>query len=287
MKTLSKLSALICVLFLTLPASAQDALELSTEKISGSVYMLSGVAGFTGGNIGLSIGNDGVAMIDNGVPDLLEVLKAEIAKTTDKPIDYLINTHAHGDHTGNNVAFGKDGSRIISHRNLRRSLADRNTAESGLPALTFSDQMTIHLNDDAAKIMHFANAHTDGDGVVFFEQANVVHTGDIMFNGMFPFIDSDSGGSAQGMIDALKAIAAMSNDATKIIPGHGPLANKADVLSNAAMIEDGLQIVRKMVADGKSDEEIKAANPLEEYQEFNWRFITTERMIDQLIKAAR
>lgn len=287
MKTLSKLSALICALFLTLPASAQDALELSTEKISGSVYMLSGVAGFTGGNIGLSIGDDGVAMIDNGVPDLLEVLKAEIAKTTDKPIDYLINTHAHGDHTGNNVAFGNDGSRIISHRNLRRSLADKNIVESGLPVLTFSDQMTIHLNDDAAKIMHFANAHTDGDGVVFFEQANVIHTGDIMFNGMFPFIDSDSGGSAKGMIDALKAIAAMSNDATKIIPGHGPLASKADVLSNAAMIEDGLQIVSKMVADGKSDEEIKAANPLEKYQEFNWRFITTERMIDQLIRAAR
>ncbi len=287
MKILSKLSILTCALTLTLPALAQDTLELKTEKISDSVYMLSGVGKFTGGNIGLSIGDDGVAMIDNGIPDLLDVLKAEIAKTTDKPIDYLINTHAHGDHTGNNVSFGGAGSRIISHQNLRRSLLNKNIDSTGLPVLTFNDQMTIHINGDAAKIMHFANAHTDGDGIVFFEQANVIHTGDIMFNGVFPFIDSSNGGSAVGMIAALKGIAEIANDDTKIIPGHGPLATKADVISSAAIIEDGLQIVSNMVADGKSDEEIKAANPLAAYESFGSGFISTDRMIDQLIHAAR
>ena len=287
MKTFGKRIALVCALAFTTSSFAQDALVLKTEKVAGSVYMLSGVGAFTGGNIGLSIGDDGVAMIDNGIAGLLETLKTEIAKTTDKPIDYLINTHAHGDHTGNNVDFGSNGSRIISHRNLRRSLVNKNIADDGLPILTFSDQMTIHLNGDSAKIIHFANAHTDGDGVVHFEKANVIHTGDILFNGVFPFIDSANGGSAQGMIAALKAIGAMANDNTKIIPGHGPLASKADVLNNAAMIEDGLQIISKMVADGKSDEEIKAASPLAAYEDFNWGFISTEKMIDQLIKAAR
>ena len=249
--------------------------------------MLSGVGAFTGGNIGLSVGSDGVALIDNGIPDLLEVLKVEIAKTTDQPIDYLINTHAHGDHTGNNISFGNSGSQIISHANLRRAMVDKQIEAGGLPVMTFSDQMTIYLNGDQAKIIHFANAHTDGDAVIHFAQANVIHTGDILFNGLFPFIDANSGGTVQGAISALNAIADMANDTTKIIPGHGPLASKADLQRNAAMIEDGLQIISKMVADGKSDAEIKAANPLEAYEEFSWNFITTEKMIDQLINAAR
>ncbi len=268
-------------------ATAQDQLELKTEKVAGSVYMLSGVGAFTGGNIGLSIGDDGVAMIDNGLPALLEVLKAEVAKTTDQPIDYLINTHAHGDHTGNNVAYGAEGSRIISHRNLRRSLVDKETQGPGLPVLTFSDQMTIHINGDAARIIHYANAHTDGDAIVYFEDANVIHTGDILFNGRFPFIDAKNGGSVDGAISALKSIADLANDETKIIPGHGPLASKADVKSTANMLETGLNRVKALVDDGKSDEEIQAANPLADYESFSWGFINTERMVNQLINDAR
>jgi len=289
MKRISRyLSLLVCFSFVNLVfAQDEQKLELKTEKVAGSVYMLSGVGAFTGGNIGLSIGDDGVAMIDNGVPALLEVLKAEVAKSTDKSIDYLINTHAHGDHTGNNVYYGGDGSRIVSHRNLRRSLVNSDTQEKGLPVITFSDQMTLHINDDAARIIHYANAHTDGDAIVVFENANVIHTGDIMFNGLFPFIDAKSGGTVPGAINALTAIAELCNDETKVIPGHGSLASKADVLSNVNMLETGFNNVKALVADGQSNEEIHAAKPLADFESFSWGFIDSERMVNQLINDAR
>lgn len=281
----------------TTQLTAQESeLSFNTTKVADHVYMLTGQGGFTGGNVGLTIGDDGVAMIDNGVPDVLEILRAEIAKTTDKPIDYLINTHIHGDHIGNNKHFGSDGARIISHENLRASLLKNGVGRgdkfeaapaASIPVLTFSDQMTIHLNGDAAKIIHFSNAHTDGDAIVKFENANIIHTGDLMFNGLFPYIDASNGGNVTGVIAALKGIAELSNDATKIIPGHGPLASKADVEKTVAMLEDAKEMVSKMVADGKTDEEILAANPLAKYEEYNWQFITTEIMTKQVIAGVR
>lgn len=278
-------------------ASAQEEKpSFETIKVTDNIYMLSGKTGFTGGNVGLSIGEDGVAMIDNGLSDVLELLRAEIAKTTDKPIDYLINTHVHGDHIGNNKHFGGDGARIVSHENLRASLIKNGVGrgdkfeaapKTSVPVLTFSDRMTIHLNGDAAKIVHFANAHTDGDAIVRFENANVIHTGDIMFNGRFPYIDEGNGGGLKGVIAALKGIAELSSDSTKIIPGHGPLASKADVIKTVAMLEDSHKMVAKLVADGKTDEEIQKANPLSKYQEYSWGFITTELMTKQVLSAAR
>jgi len=161
--------AIICSASVLSTAFAQDTSGVSfkTQKVSNTIYMLSGVGGFTGGNVGLTVGSDGVAMIDNGVSDVLDILKAEIAKTTDKPIDYLINTHVHFDHVGNNHAFGEVGARIISHENLRESLAKKkddsgkSTPKPALPILTFNDRMTIHINGDSAQIMHFKRAHTD------------------------------------------------------------------------------------------------------------------------------
>jgi glyoxylase-like metal-dependent hydrolase (beta-lactamase superfamily II) len=258
--------------------------------------MLTGVGGFTGGNIALTVGKDGVAMIDDGLPNVLTALQDEIAKTTNQPIDYLINTHIHGDHIGNNHHFGAHGTRIVSHENLRASLVKNGVRkDSGfepatketLPVLTFSDRMTIHINGDAATIVHFSNAHTDGDAIVHFQGDNVIHTGDILFNGLFPYIDVDNGGSAKGVIAALKAIAALSNEETQIIPGHGPMATKQDVENTVLMIEDSLKRVSDLVAEGKSDEEILAANPLSNYQQYHWGFITTERMTQQMITAAR
>jgi len=278
--TLAVTSAQLC--------AQETEVSFATTKITDSVYMR--------GNVGLTVGEDGVAMIDNGLSDVLEILRSEIAKTTDKPIDYLINTHVHGDHIGNNKHFGGDGARIVSHENLRASLIKNGVGSrekfeaapaASVPVLTFSDQMTIHLNGDAARIIHFSNAHTDGDAVVKFENANIVHTGDIMFNGMFPYIDESNGGSLKGVIAALKGIAGLSNDGTKIIPGHGPLASKADVEKTIAMLEDSQEIVTKMVADGKTDEEILTANPLNKYEDYNWQFITTERMTKQVISGVR
>lgn len=274
-------------------AKDEPTLSFKTTKITDTLYMLSGEGGFTGGNVALTVGEDGVAMIDNGVSSVLNILKAEIAEITDKPIDYMINTHVHGDHIGNNHAFGDDGAQIVSHENLRASLIKKDAKEGKkstrgqLPILTFNDRMTIHINGDAAKITHFDIAHTDGDAVVYFENDNVLHTGDIMFNGLFPYIDGSNGGSLDGVIRALDGIAKMTNDDTKIIPGHGPLASKADVVKTVAMLKDARTLVKVMVDAGKSDEEILKANPLVKYQSYNWSFITTEKMTQQVLAAFR
>jgi len=284
------------LLFSTLTIAQESEVSFSTQKVTDSIYMLSGVGGFTGGNVGLTVGPDGVAMIDNGVPDVLGILKNEIAEITDQPIDYLINTHVHGDHIGNNHDFGVDGARIVSHENLRASLVKTGVrkgdsfvpaSKETLPVLTFSDQITIHINNDAAKVIHFAAAHTDGDAIVYFQNDNVIHTGDLMFNGLFPYIDADNGGNLSGVIAALKGIADLANTNTKIIPGHGALAAKSDVLDTIAMLEDSKSMVEKLVAEGKTDAEILEANPLEKYQQYHWSFITTERMTQQVLLDAR
>lgn len=274
-------------------AKEDPKLSFNTTKISDTLYMLSGEGGFTGGNVGLTVGKDGVAMIDNGVSSVLDLLKAEIAEITDQPIDYMINTHVHGDHIGNNHAFGDDGAQIVSHENLRASLIKKDAKEgktskrAQLPILTFNDRMTIHINGDAAKIIHFDQAHTDGDAVVYFQNDNVLHTGDIMFNGLFPYIDGSNGGSLDGVIRALDGIAKMTNDDTKIIPGHGPLASKADVVKTVNMLKDARGLVKAMIDAGKSDEEVLKANPLSKYQSYNWGFITTEKMTQQVLAAFR
>jgi glyoxylase-like metal-dependent hydrolase (beta-lactamase superfamily II) len=272
---------------LSINALAQDDTKLSykTEKITDTIYMLSGEGGFTGGNVGLSVGKDGVAMIDNGLSSVIDILKAEIAEITEQPIDYLINTHIHGDHIGNNHIFGKDGAKIVSHENLRASLIkdEKNGGPASFPVLTFNHRMTIHLNGDAAQIIHFDHAHTDGDAVVYFKNDNVLHTGDIMFNKVFPFIDGNNGGSVDGVIRALEGIAAIINDQTKVIPGHGPLANKADVLRTLAMIKDAKSLVGKMKAAGKSNSEVLEANPLAVYESYSWGFISTEKMTKQVL----
>ena len=280
-------AVLVGLSIMSVNALAQDQATLSykTEKITDTIYMLSGEGGFTGGNVGLSVGSDGVAMIDNGVSGVIEILKAEIAEITKQPIDYMINTHIHGDHIGNNHVFGEDGAKIVSHENLRASLIkdEKNSGPASFPVLTFSDQMTIHLNDDAAQITHFDHAHTDGDAVVYFKKNNVLHTGDIMFNNIFPYIDGSNGGSVDGVIRALEGIAAMINDETKVIPGHGALANKVDVLRTLAMVKDAKALVGNMVAEGKTDKEVLEANPLSAYESYSWAFITTEKMTQQVL----
>ena len=270
-------------------AADEPSLSFNTVRVTDTIYMLTGEGGFTGGNVALSVGNDGVAMIDNGVSSVIDILKAEIAEITDKPIDYMINTHIHGDHIGNNHVFGKDGAKIVSHENLRESLvkAEKNGGPVSFPVLTFNDRMTIHLNGDEAQIIHFDRAHTDGDAVIHFKNNNVLHTGDIMFNEVFPFIDGNNGGTLDGVISALEGIAAITNSETKIIPGHGPLASRADVLTTVEMLKDAKDAVGKLVAEGKSDEEILEANPLAPFESFSWRFITTEVMTKQVLAAFR
>lgn len=287
------LSGLFLTLTMTVGLAAyahEDHAELSFDSIevTPGLHMLYGVGGFTGGNVGLSVGDDGVAMIDNGVATALDILSERVATITDKPIDYLINTHLHGDHIGNNAAFGKDGARIISHDNLRKSLIAQGESDTNsIPVITFADQMTLHINGDEAMVIHVANAHTDGDAIIHFKNANVIHTGDVMFNGLFPFIDGNNDGSLRGVIAALVKVESIADRSTKIMPGHGPLASKADVSKTIAMLNDAYKLVAEMVSNGKTDEQIYQANPLAKYEAYNWAFITTEKMTTQVISAAR
>lgn len=286
-----KLTALSLVLTMGCTANAHnhattDNISFETTEIAPNLYMLNGVGGFTGGNIALTVGDDGVVMIDNGVSSFLELLKKEIKKTTDKPVDYLINTHFHQDHTGNNVGFTNDGALIISHDNVRETLS-KDSSGNTLPIITFSDKMTLHINNDTVKIIHIKNAHTNGDAIIHFQKANVIHTGDLMFNGMFPFIDGNNNGTLNGLITGLQTIASLANTETKIIPGHGLLANKADVEKTIAMLKDARELVRSLIKEGRSDEEIHTLNPLSKYESFSWSFINTKKMTDQVISNVR
>lgn len=289
------LLVLVPAVFLT-PALAQDSeISFKSTEVAPGLYMLEGEGGFAGGNMGLSTGEDGVVLIDDGLPPLTGKLLAAIAKLTEDSVEFLINTHVHGDHIGANEAFGKKGATIVAHDNLRRRLitdgmttADGDVAapEDALPVVTFSDSVTFHLNGREAFVFHVEHAHTDGDAVIHFREDNVIHAGDAMFNGLFPYIDLDSGGSVDGYIAAQERILALANGESKIIPGHGPLAGKQDLKAAVDMLKDAYARVRSLIEAGKSEEEILAANPLADYHEdWNWGFITTERMTKTLVRA--
>lgn len=293
LKRLSVLSLMIVSAFSTTVAE-ESKLSFSTTEVAPGLHMLMGVGGFTGGNIGLSVGEDGIVMIDDSMPPMLAIMESAIATITDKPVDFLINTHVHGDHTGNNETLGKAGTHIVAHENLRTHLINKGVRgkdgmvpapKAALPVITFSDSMNFYLNGENAHIFHVANAHTDGDAVIHFKTSNVIHTGDTLFNGMFPYIDLSSGGSIEGYIQAQKAIDSITNEQTKIIPGHGPLADKKALQASIAMLEDASSIITKLLNEGKNAEDIVQLNPLQKYHDqWNWGFITTEKMTRQMIQ---
>lgn len=281
---------------LALPLAAQEPKgNYETTELAPGLYMIEGVGGFGGGNVGLLTGDDGVMLIDDGLPPLTEPLLAAIGKLTDSPVDLLINTHVHGDHVGGNQVLGERGATIVAHDNLRKRLVaegiptGRGNAPAppeALPVLTFADAVTVHLNGREAYVFHVEHAHTDGDVVIHFVEDNVIHAGDVLFNGLFPFIDRDSGGSLDGYIAAQERILAVADDKTKIIPGHGHLGDKASLQASNDMLKGARDRVRALVAAGKSEDEVLAANPLAEYDEkWSWRFIDTERMTKMLYEA--
>lgn len=266
-------------------AFGQDLSWKSTELAPG-LYMLEGQGGFTGGNLGLLTGDDGVVLIDNGVPNISATTVAAIEKLTGAPVSFVINTHAHGDHTGANVTLAGKGATVVAHDNLRRALVNDGFDAAGLPQLTFDNTVTIHLNGHTAEIEHIASAHTDGDAFIYFPEANVLHTGDAMFNYLFPFIDLDGGGSVDGFIAAQQRMLAVANDTTRIIPGHGPLASKADLQVALNMLIDAKNRVQVLVDQGMSQDEVLAENPLADYGEtWSWGFISTEVMTQTLYRA--
>lgn len=273
-------------------AKDEPKISFASTEVGPGIYMLAGQGGFTGGNLGLLTGDDGVVLIDDSMPQYLDIMNQAIKGLTEHNIDFLINTHVHGDHTGNNAAFGEQKTHIVAHENLRRHMVDKGVQsaegmvpapKAALPVITFAEQMTFHFNGQPAKAIHVPAAHTDGDAIIHFSSANVIHAGDVFFNGLFPYIDLDSGGSVDGYIHAQMKIISLSDDDTKIIPGHGPLASKQDLQKAVDMLIDAKNIISKHIENGLTVEQILEARPLQKYHDdWNWGFITTERMTKQM-----
>ncbi len=254
--------------------SAQDFSQtvIKVTPLSGSVYMLEGA----GGNIGLSVGSDDAFLIDDQFAPLTPKIRAAIATVTSRPVRFLLNTHWHGDHTGGNENMAGAGAIILAQENVRHRMSTEQFIEAfkqkvpasphaALPIVTFSESITLYVNDDSVAAVHVPHAHTDGDVIVFFQKANVIHMGDTFFNGRYPLIDLSSGGSVQGMIAAADRALKMSNSETRFIPGHGPLGNRDDLMRYRSMLATVTDRVAKSVAKGRTLEQVLASKPSADY----------------------
>jgi cyclase len=263
------LTLFLCGLVGAAAAQGIDSMEVETIPLSDNVSMLSTKAG---GNLAVCVGDDGVFLVDAEYRQLNDKVRAAIAEISEQPVVYLFNTHWHFDHVGGNEYFAKGGSRIIAHENVRKRMAagqlisviDTEVPPSppeALPVITYLDRITFYFNGEVITAIHVPNAHTDGDGIVHFANANVVHAGDIVFSLGYPFIDLSSGGSIDGMIAAVDRILELCDEDTKIIPGHGPMLRKKELENYGAMLREFRDRIAKEIADGKGLEEIEAARP--------------------------
>lgn len=250
-----------------------DEVTITAVPVTKQIYMITG----KGGNLGLFIGADGTFLIDDQFAPLTDKIIATIKSVGGDTPKFLINTHYHGDHTGGNENLGGDGTLIFSHDNVRERLSAGSyiaafkmkrepVAKEGLPVVTFSEDISFHLNGDSVHAMHVPHAHTDGDSFIHFKTANVIHAGDIFFNGFYPFIDVNHGGSLKGMIAAADRILALTDDNTRIIAGHGPLADKAQLASYREMLGVAYERLRTLKEEGKTVQEAVAAKPLEDLE---------------------
>ena len=271
------LAALLAVpaLWVVVPSFAQNAdpskVKLGVSEVAKGISVIEGIEGFAGGNVGVSVGSDGVFIIDDELEMMSPKLQAELAKLSKQPVRFVINTHFHGDHAGGNAAFGSAGAVILAHDNVRVRLSaaeleqakDKVVAKPGvgLPVVTFAQDVTLHLNGDSVHVFHVPPAHTDGDVVVHFTGANVIHTGDLFLAKGYPFVDTKSGGDFLGFITAADAILAVSDDKTRIIPGHGAVGGRAELKAWRDMLEAVRQRVQKLVKQGKTLEQTIAAKP--------------------------
>jgi cyclase len=265
--------------------------EIKVTRVADNIYMLEGA----GGNIGVSVGDDGIVIVDDQFAPLADKIRAALKGITDKPVRFVINTHHHFDHTGGNPAF-QPGAPIIAHDNVRKHLEKGGPAgtggalkidmpaqtQQGLPILTFDHSMTLHLNGEDIRALHFPNGHTDGDSVVFFPKANVVHMGDDFVTYGFPFIDILGGGSVKGMISACEHIIQQLPPDVKVIPGHGPVSSLDDIRKFSAMLKDTATAVQMQINGGKTLEQMRQANVLEPWQKYSGEFINTDAFLDTL-----
>jgi glyoxylase-like metal-dependent hydrolase (beta-lactamase superfamily II) len=272
----ASLFAFASLVSLAAPAAAQpdfSKAELKIERIAPGVAVLIG----PGGNIGVSYGPEANAIIDDQYAPLTEKLIAAVASLDPDPIRFVVNTHWHGDHTGGNETLGKRGSVIVAHDNVRKRMSSDQflslfnekvpaSPREALPVVTFDEGVTLHLNGDTLRVIHVENAHTDGDSLVHWQKANVLHMGDTFFHRMsFPFIDLGSGGSIDGAIAAVDVALGIADDRTRIIPGHGPVASKAELAAYRAMLADIRARVAAGIAAGRTLEQIQAERPAARY----------------------
>jgi len=259
----------------SLPAAAQDWDTVSVESVpvAGSVHMVTG----RGGNLAVSTGPDGIFLVDDQFAPLTPKIQAALRKLHEKPTRFVLNTHWHGDHTGGNENFGRSGSMIIAHREVRermrvpqvQTLRGRTVPASpteALPILTFTDDLRFHLNAEEIHVFHVPSAHTDGDAIVHFLGSDVIHLGDVFFNGFYPYIDLDSGGSVAGMISAQDRVLERATESTKLIPGHGPLGTRAELQSARDMLAAVEQRVRTAIDAGDTLETLQSKAPLAEFE---------------------
>jgi len=268
-KKSSLLSALVIGLMLISGLCFSAEVTIQAVPVTDQIYMIAG----QGGNIGLFIGEDGTFLIDDQFAPLTEQILKAIKAVGGQHPKFLINTHYHGDHTGGNEKLGQGGTLIVSHDNVRERLISGSyigafkmslppTAKEGLPVITFSKNINFHLNGDTVIVTHVPHAHTDGDSFIYFQAANVIHAGDLFFNGFFPFIDVTHGGSLKGMIKGVDKVLRVADDQTKIISGHGPLGDKQQLASYREMLGIAYERLTKLKAEGKTAEEAAAAKPL-------------------------
>lgn len=265
MKPTSTVRFAILTGLIAVSAQAQQdfsGVEIRTVPVADGLYMLVG----QGGNIGLSVGDDGALIVDTQYAPLSEKITNAVSAAGGGDVEFVINTHWHGDHAGGNANFGRAGAVIMAHTNVRTRLAAADDADpAGLPIVTFPDRIRFHWNGDEVDVFYLQPAHTDGDSIVHFTNRNAFHMGDTFPNGTYPFIDVDSGGSFDGLIAAGDSVLALADDDSVIIPGHGPLANRADLEEWIGIMKTIRGRIQSLIDDGASADEVVAAGVTSEW----------------------
>src|SRR6266487_752632 len=286
------LASCAAAVFVAAASAQQDfsKVEIQTEKLADTVYMMTGA----GGNLGVSVGEDAVFVIDDQFAPLTPKIQAAIAKLTDKPVKFLLNTHWHFDHVGGNENLGKAGALIFAHENVRKRMSTEQFMEFfamktkpepkvALPVITFTRDLTFHVNGDEVRAFHVPRAHTDGDTIIHFAKSDVIHTGDAFFNKLYPFIDTSSGGTVEGVLAAADRVLKMASDRTKIIPGHGPLGGKADLKAYRDMLAAVSGNIRAQIKAGKTAEQVMASKPTAKYDDvWGKGFLPPEKFVAML-----